>query len=151
MTRNDASTRESRLSRFTWWQRSSRSGQICICLNRQVRQERKGEFELSLGSGNFKSPILDPDRRPSIFPKGFIGHALGALCVLSGSIVLGLGGYEVAPGAQSLASTASSLPFRREVFERLLNEFIDPGALFLRLVEVFHPAFNPGSPEELSR
>ena len=53
-----------------------------------------------------------------------------------------------APGPQSFAS---SIPFRREVLKRFLNEFIDPGALLLRLVEVFHRAFNPGSPEQLSR
>jgi len=55
------------------------------------------------------------------------------------------------PGPQSFASSTSSLPFGREVFERFLNEFIDPGALFLRLVEVFHRAFNSGSPEQLFR
>jgi hypothetical protein len=52
-------------------------------------------------------------------------------------------------GSGSKKSSASSLPFGREVFERLLNKFIDPRALFLRLVEIFHRAFNPGSPEQL--
>ena len=53
-------------TKFTWWQTSSRFGLISIYLNRQERQERKGESARDLESENLKSRIRDPGGRPGL-------------------------------------------------------------------------------------
>ena len=63
----------------TWWQRSSRFGQICICLNRQERKRGIQAVIWNLRISNHRWPT-------EYFTKGFIRQALGALCVLGGSL-----------------------------------------------------------------
>jgi len=61
-------------------------GKFAFVRTSKSARNAKGNPICHLESEHLKSGILDPDGRPGTSTKGFIRQALGALCVLGGSL-----------------------------------------------------------------